>query len=60
MRDACKGEGVAKVPWLRPDLEKPAPPLGPAYGVALVERIKVLFRELGERGEIEGDGIYFY
>jgi len=28
------------VPWLRADASKPAPPIGPEYGKAMVERAK--------------------
>jgi hypothetical protein len=59
MREACKGSGNG-VPWLRLDLSKPAPPLGPAYGKALVERIKVVMKELEEVGKMGRDGVYFY
>ena len=58
MREAC--EGKSSIPWLRPDISKPAPPLGPAYGKALVDRIKVLLKELAEEGKLEGDAVYFY
>lgn len=44
MMDASKG--IHPVPWLRPDTTKPAPPLGPEYGKALVVRIKELLAEL--------------
>jgi hypothetical protein len=59
MREACKGIGNG-VPWLRADLSIPTPPRGPAYGKALVERIKVLIKELEESGKMGGDGVYFY
>jgi hypothetical protein len=59
MREACKEVGNG-VPWLIPDMSIPTPPRGPAYGKALVERIKVLIKELGESGKMEGYGVYFY
>ncbi len=58
MREAC--EGKSNIPWLRPDMKKPTLPLGPAYGKALVDRIKVLMKELAEDGKLQGDGVYFY
>ncbi len=58
MRKACQGAG--NVPWLRPDLTKAAPPLGPGYGEALVERVKALLKELAEKDEMGRDGVYFY
>lgn len=58
MREACQEK--SNVPWLRPDLSKPTPPLGPGYGEALVERVKVCLRELAEGGKSKGDGVYFY
>ena len=58
MREACKG--TRHVPWLRPDLEKPAPPLGPGYGEAMVERVKVCLKELAADGKLGEDRVYFY
>ncbi|KAL9113247.1 MAG: hypothetical protein Q9227_002582 [Pyrenula ochraceoflavens] len=47
MMDATNAvEGAKKVPWLRPDLTKPTPPLGPEYGKALVRRIKETLRDI--------------
>ncbi|KAH8204936.1 hypothetical protein TruAng_000819 [Truncatella angustata] len=42
--------GIRPVPWPRSDLAKPAPPLGPEYGKALVARIKVLLAKLEKEG----------
>lgn len=58
MMEASKG--IHPVPWLRPDLSKPAPPLGPEYGKALVERIKILWAEMGKDGEAKVEGIVWY
>ena len=57
LREACKG---SEVPWLRNDKSKPAPPPGPAYGAALVERVKALLSDLEKRGEMQKDGVYWY
>jgi len=56
------GTKVKKVPWLRPDTSKPAPPLGPEYGKALVVRIKELMADLQKQGKLDGgeDGVYWY
>lgn len=58
MRTAAKG--LKPRPWLRPDTTKPAPPLGPEYVKALVERIKVTLKELAEKGEMNEDKIVWY
>jgi hypothetical protein len=58
MREAC--QGASSVPWLRPDLTKPVPPVGPGYGEAVVERIKVLLKDLVDKGELDKDAVYFY
>jgi hypothetical protein len=58
---AAAANGAAKpVPWLRPDMTKPAPPLGPEYGKALVGRIKVLMAELQEKGEMNEAKVQWY
>jgi hypothetical protein len=59
MREACKGCD-AKIPWLRADVSKPSPPLGPAYGPHIVGRAKECMKELVEKGKLEGDGVYYY
>ncbi|OZJ02276.1 hypothetical protein BZG36_05161 [Bifiguratus adelaidae] len=58
MRAACKE--TKPVPWLRPDTTKPAPPLGPEYGKALVERIKITMKELAEQGKMNEDVVVWY
>ncbi|PYI10293.1 hypothetical protein BO78DRAFT_404402 [Aspergillus sclerotiicarbonarius CBS 121057] len=58
MREAAKG--IKSVPWLRPDLSKPAPPLGPEYGKAMVERIKVTVKELQDKGTMSEDAMVYY
>jgi hypothetical protein len=58
LRDACNGE--FNVPWLRPDLSKATPPLGPAYGKAMVERVKSCLKTLAEDGKPEQDGIVLF
>ena len=65
MREACYGagrEGCKRVPWLRPDLTKPTPPLGPEYGKHMVGRVKVCLGGMDLKGE-GGDGegrVVFY
>ncbi|PLB50034.1 hypothetical protein P170DRAFT_508284 [Aspergillus steynii IBT 23096] len=58
LRDAARG--LKPVPWLRPDTSKPAPPLGPEYGKALVARIKETFVQLRKRGGLDGDAVVYY
>ena len=52
--------GAKPVPWLRPDMEKPAPPLGPEYGKALVQRIKELLAELKSKGQMDEAKVQWY
>lgn len=58
LRDAAGP--LSTVPWLRPDTTKPAPPLGPEYGKALVERIKQTVVELQESGKMGEDALVWY
>ncbi|KAI1318671.1 hypothetical protein F5Y16DRAFT_406256 [Xylariaceae sp. FL0255] len=48
------------IPWLRPDLTKPTPPLGPEYGKALVARIKALLEELATDGKMIEEKVHWY
>ena len=59
MREACK-DVPNQLPWLRPDTTKPAPPLGPEYGKALVERIKDVLKDMREKGEMKKDAVVWY
>lgn len=54
LREAAKG--TKDVPWLRPDVSKPSPPLGPEYGKAMVGRIKETVKALERDGKLEGNG----
>jgi len=58
LREACKEK--SNLPWLRADMSKLRPPLGPGYGEAMVEMVKNCLRGLAEEGKMEGDGVYFY
>ncbi|KAJ4356034.1 uncharacterized protein N0V89_004061 [Didymosphaeria variabile] len=58
MREASAG--IKSMPWLRPDTSKPAPPLGPEYGKALVARIKKTLKELNEKGNMSKDAVVWY
>lgn len=61
MRKACKDAGVTNgIPWLRPDTTKPAPPLGPEYGKALVARIKELMGHLADQHKLDEDAVLYY
>jgi hypothetical protein len=53
---------VRRIPWLRVDSSKPAPPLGPEYGKAVVERAREALKRLEGEGKLtEDDGeVYFF
>ncbi|ETS79259.1 hypothetical protein PFICI_09112 [Pestalotiopsis fici W106-1] len=53
-------EGAKAVPWLRPDLTKPSPPLGPAYGKAMVRRIKELMPQLERENKMDMTEVHYY
>ncbi|KAI0469363.1 hypothetical protein F4859DRAFT_487931 [Xylaria cf. heliscus] len=53
-------EGIQPLPWLRPDLTKPAPPLGPEYGKAMVARVKELLAQLEKEGKMNEDKVHWY
>lgn len=53
-------EGIKPVPWLRPDLTKPAPPLGPEYGKVMVARIKELLAQLSKEGKLSEEKVHWY
>ncbi|KAI0426007.1 hypothetical protein F5Y09DRAFT_320269 [Xylaria sp. FL1042] len=52
--------GIKPIPWLRPDLTKPTPPLGPEYGRAMVTRVKELLAQLSEESKMDKEDIYWY
>ncbi|KAH8433845.1 uncharacterized protein LDX57_011482 [Aspergillus melleus] len=58
LRDAS--QGLKPVPWLRVDTSKPALPLGPEYGKALVARIKEAVKELQAKGQMNEDAVVYY
>jgi len=58
MRAACKG--LKGVPWLRADVTKPAPPLGPEYGKMMVKRTKDCLNELVANGKMDVDEIVWF
>lgn len=58
IRNASKG--IKGIPWLRPDTTKPAPPLGPEYGKALVARIKETLKKLDDKKEMSEDAVVWY
>ncbi|KAI3329514.1 hypothetical protein F4824DRAFT_506093 [Ustulina deusta] len=53
-------EGIKPIPWLRPDLTKPTPPLGPEYGKAMVARVKVLLEQLKKEGKMNEEKVHWY
>lgn len=60
MMEAAATAGTKPVPWLRPDMTKPAPPLGPEYGKAMVQRIKETLKELAEKGGMDEAKVVLY
>jgi hypothetical protein len=52
--------GIKSIPWLRPDTNKPAPPLGPEYGKAMVARIKDTVKDLNEKEKMSQDAVVWY
>jgi hypothetical protein len=58
MMEAAKG--IHPVPWLRPDLSIPAPPLGPEYGKALVARIKEKLATMEKEGKLNEEKVVWY
>lgn len=58
MMEASKG--IHPIPWLRPDTSKPAPPLGPEYGKAMVRRVKELVVELENGGKMNDEKVFWY
>ena len=60
--EAALGSSSSGVAWLRHDGTKPAPPVGPEYGKAMVQRTRDLLAELKEGGKL-GTGksdVYWY
>ncbi|KAF3032247.1 hypothetical protein E8E12_002412 [Didymella heteroderae] len=60
LRTAAERRGAKEVPWLRPDASKPAPPPGPEYGKAMVQRIKSRVKELEANGELGQGGVVWF
>ncbi|KAL4871874.1 hypothetical protein BDV12DRAFT_163276 [Aspergillus spectabilis] len=60
MRAASVGEGFKGVAWLKSDLTKPTPPLGPEYARNAVERVKAAVAKIKEKAGLEGDGVFLY
>lgn len=66
MRDSVEKEfassGASSVAWLRHDGSKPAPPVGPEYGKAMVQRVRDTLDSLKNEGKL-GNGeteVYWY
>ncbi|KAK2002540.1 hypothetical protein LX36DRAFT_568082, partial [Colletotrichum falcatum] len=45
---------VRTVLWLRQDQSKPAPPLGPGYGEAMIARVREALARLKGEGKLDG------
>jgi hypothetical protein len=58
MKEACEGKG--SVSWLRPDMEYSMPPLGPQYGVIMVERVKKGIKGLADSGKLGENGVFIF
>jgi hypothetical protein len=56
MREAC--QEASNVPWLRPDPNKPVPPLRSGYGKALVKRLERFLKDMAEKGQLKKDGVF--
>lgn len=59
---AFASSGSSKVSWLPQDGSKPAPPLGPEYGKAMVQRVKDTLSRLAVEGKLGAGetGVYWY
>lgn len=51
----AKAQGARKVPWLRHDLSKPSPPIGPEYGKVVLARAKEALGKLEREGKLDGE-----
>jgi hypothetical protein len=60
MEAAAEKNSAKNVPWLRPDLTAPTPPLGPEYGKAMVKRLKLVMAELETMGEMSETKVHWY
>jgi hypothetical protein len=47
--------GARRMPWLRVDSSKPAPPIGPEYGKAVVARAKETLERLEKEGILDSN-----
>lgn len=61
MMEAVEQKTTAKqVPWFRPDLSIPTPPLGPEYGRAMVIRLKKAIADIQHRKELGEMKVHWY
>ncbi|KAL5335911.1 hypothetical protein BJX70DRAFT_401103 [Aspergillus crustosus] len=60
MRAVSVGDEFQGVAWIRADVTKPTPPLGPEYARDAVERVKAAFKRVEEEGGLGRDGVYLY
>ena len=51
---------IRPIPWLRPDMTKPTPPLGSEYGKSLVACVKELLARLVTEGNMSDEEVYWY
>lgn len=60
MKAVSERSDAKRVPWLRADTSKPAPPLGPEYGKAMVQRSKECLGGLAETDAMEEMKVHFF
>lgn len=58
MMEASKN--IHPIPWLRPDLSLPTPPLGPEYGKVMVARVKERLATLEKTGPMNDENVIWY
>lgn len=60
MAAAAAQDGSRPVPWLCADTTKPAPPMGPEYGKAMVQRAKECLSRLRNVDGIKESKVVWY
>jgi hypothetical protein len=60
MKAVAENSSSKPVPWLRPDLTIPTPPLGPEYGKATVARAKNVLAEIQAKREMNETKVHWY
>ena len=60
MKATAENSAAKHVPWLRPDLTIPTPPLGPEYGKAMVQRLKIVLADLQAKRDMNETKVHWY